>query len=113
MPLYDFTFPAALAGKTVVVRNSRGTTVASGPLGATANGDEECVFTASLAEDDYTCAPAEGFADADDVAGTLVATANAAAEFVANADPTNAASVAAAVDALRDSLIAAGLMADE
>jgi hypothetical protein len=46
-----------------------------------------------------------------DVADLTAAAGFTEAAFVADADDTSATTVAAAVDALRDSLIAAGLMA--
>jgi hypothetical protein len=54
-------------------------------------------------------AEAPGVIDVEAAIGGLPAVA----AFVADADDTDAASVAAAVDALRDALIAAGLMASE
>lgn len=65
-------------------------------------------YTATVADEHgVDIATAQGGIDVEAAIGGLPAVA----AFVADADDTSAATVAAAVDALRDSLIAAGLMA--
>lgn len=115
MATYVFSFPAAAAGKAVTVRDSAGSTVDTGTVGVASGVQGKATYTASLDAGDYVAEAANAgihfssrAVGVRDVEAELDARV---ADFVADADDTNAASVAAAVDALRDALIAAGLMA--
>lgn len=117
MATYVFKFPAAAAGKAVTVRNTAGATVDTGTVGAASGVQGSATYSVALAAGTYVAEAADaGIFFSSRATGVVdleaaVVGLPAVAAFVANADDTSAASVAAAVDALRDSLIAAGLMA--
>jgi hypothetical protein len=119
---YTFSYPGSCSGLDVQVYDAAGSTVGSvSTVGDSADAWGPATYTAALTydADGYTAkvtdehgiviAEAPGVIDVEAAIGGLPAVA----AFVADADDTDAASVAAAVDALRDALIAAGLMASE
>lgn len=117
MATYTFSFPAAAAGLAVSVRNAAGDEVDTGTVGAASGVQGKAVYTTDLAAGSYVAEASDAKTYFSSRAtGTVDVTAVVSAipaAFVADADDSDAASVAAAVDALRDSLIAAGLMASE
>lgn len=116
MATYVFTFPAAAAGKAVTVRDAGGSTVDSGTAGSASGVQGSCTYSADLPVGSYVAEAVDAsifFTSRAPGVLDVTGAATAQAEFVADADDTDAASVAAAVDALRDALIAAGLMAAE
>lgn len=112
MATYTFTFPAAAAGCAVTVRDSAGSTVDTGTVGAASALQGSATYSATLAGGTYTAeavdtgtyfsARAKGVFDVEAAVLALPALAEAA-----NVDP---ASVTFAAD-LVTALIAAGLMA--
>lgn len=117
MATYIFKFPAAAAGMDVTVRDAAGDSVDTGTVGAASGVQGSATYSVDLPAGTYVAEAVDTAAYFSSRAtGVVDATAFVAslpAAFVADADDTNAASVAAAVDALRDSLIAVGLMASE
>lgn len=120
MATYTFSFPASAAGLTVTIRDAAGDSVATPTAGAASDVQGAVVVTADLPVGSYTAtavntgihysSSATGVLDVPASLGDL---SGRVADFVDDADDTDAASVAAAVDALRDALVAAGLMASE
>jgi len=119
---YTFSFPGSCSGLDVQVYDAAGSTVGSAStVGQSASEWSAATYSASLtyAASGYTArvtdehgiviASSPGTINIEAAIGALASPA----AFVADADDTSAATVAAAVDALRDALIAAGLMASE
>ena len=117
MATYIFKFPAAAAGKAVTVRDSAGSTVDTGTVGAASGVQGSATYSVSLAAGTYAAeatdagiyfsSRANGVVDIE----ATVAALPAQAAFVANAGTATIAACATSVNELRDALIAAGLMA--
>lgn len=117
---YTFSFPGSCSGLAVQVYDAAGDTVGSAStVGNSAEAWSAATYSVALTydADGYTAtvtdehgidiATAPGVINVEAAVGGLPAVA----AFVDDADDTDAASVALAVDAIRDALIAAGLMA--
>lgn len=120
MATYDFTFPASAAGKSVSITNSSDVEVDTATAGSASFPNGPIVVTKVLPVGDYVATATDaGIFYSSRAKGVLNVGASLTTEgarvaaFVDDADNTDAASVALAVDALRDALIAAGLMASE
>jgi hypothetical protein len=117
MATYVFKFPAAAAGKAVTVRNAAGATVDTGTVGAASGVQGSATYSVALASGTYVAEAADaaiffssratGVVDIE----AAVVGLPAQAAFVANASTSSIAACATSVNALRDALIAAGLMA--
>lgn len=118
MATYTFTFPAAAAGRAVTIRDAAGSTVSTTTLGNASGVQQAVVLTADLAVGSYTAeavntgihftSRANGVLD---VAASLGDALDRVATFVPNATTTNLGTVGTSINALRDALVAAGLMA--
>jgi hypothetical protein len=124
---YSFSFPGSCSGLDVQVYNAAGSTVGSAStVGASSSDWSAATYSASLtyAASGYTArvtdehgvviASAPGVIDVPGAVAALqtsVAALPTQAAFVANTNAASLATVAASVNALRDALIAVGLMA--
>lgn len=117
MATYIFKFPAAAAGKAVTVRNSAGDSVDTGTVGAASGVQGQATYSADLPAGTYVAEAADaGTHFSSRATGVVDVTAVVSAipaAFVADADDTSDATLAASIDALRDALVTAGLMASE
>lgn len=117
MATYVFKFPAAAAGKAVTVRNAAGSTVDTGTVGAASGVQGQATYSVDLAAGTYVAEAADAAiffsSRATGVVDVEAAVAALPAAFVADAATGTIAACAASVNALRDALVAAGLMASE